>query len=1055
MYKELSSQLNFPELEERILKYWDEHDVFQKSLETRDKSKPFIFYEGPPTANGRPGIHHVISRTIKDLVCRLKTMQGYRVDRKAGWDTHGLPVEIEVEKQLGFKNKDEIEAYGVDKFNAKCRESVWKYKSEWDEVTRRIGFWVDLEQPYITYENDYIESVWWILSEFWKKDLLYQGHKIIPYCPRCETPLSSHEVSQGYKDVDDPSVYVKMRLKGETDTFFLVWTTTPWTLISNVALALHPDIDYVKVEHGGEKLILAEARLTALDGDYQIVESYKGSDLIGIDYEPLFNFCTSDKKLHYTVGADFVSTEDGSGIVHIAPAFGEDDYKIGQESDLPVLQPVDQSGNFTDEVTQFKGQFVKSADPEIIADLESRGLLYKAERYLHSYPHCWRCSSPLLYFAKQSWFVRTTSVKERMIHHNQSINWYPKEIGEGRFGEWLKNNVDWSLSRDRYWGTPLPIWQCDGCDHGHCIGSIDELKQMSGVQDVADLHKPHIDKISMPCEKCGGTMTRVPEVIDVWFDSGSMPIAQWHYPFENKEIFENSFPADFISEGVDQTRGWFYSLLAIATILFDKPCYKACVSVDLILDKHGKKMSKSIGNTVKPNSILDEYGADALRWYLLTVSPPWVPTRFSAEGVKEVVRKFFGTLLNVYSFFAIYANIDRFEYKSAQVPVEKRAEIDRWLLSTLNALVAQVEQQFSRYELTRAARSISGFVLDDLSNWYIRRCRRRFWKSEMGEDKQAAYETLYEVLLTVVKLMAPYAPFLSDEIFVNLTSMRADEPVSVHLSFMPRSDSSEHAFRDQALEEKMSMVRQVVFLGRALRNEAALKVRQPLRKIIVVSSEDKTRKQILSMASLVLEELNIKQIDFVADSSELTSKKASPNFKKLGPRFGKKVNAAAQIIRELGDIEIDELEASGEISIEVDGQRSPVYRDDVEVRSESAEGLAVQSENGMTVALDIEITDELRKEGLAREFVNRVQNMRKNAGFDVVDRINIFCDSSGELRDAIETQSDYVCSETLADVISQGVEGVAGAEEWELNGCKAVIGIEKITSNPSSGNKGI
>lgn len=1044
MYKELPSQLNFAELEIEILKYWDDHRIFEKSIESRDASKPFIFYEGPPTANGKPGIHHIISRTIKDLVCRLRTMEGYRVERKAGWDTHGLPVEIEVEKALGIKKKEQIEEYGVARFNQQCRESVWKYKTEWDELTRRIGFWLDLDNPYITYENNYIESVWWILSQLWQKDLLYQGHKIIPYCPRCETPLSSHEVSLGYQDVEDPSVYVRMPLKSEENTSFLVWTTTPWTLISNVALALHPEIKYVKVAQGDEFLILAEARLSVLDGEHKIVTEYKGKDLVGVEYDPLFPFFRTDKKLYYTVEGDFVSTADGSGIVHIAPAFGEDDYKIGLKYDLPVLQPVDKSGKFTDEVTPYKGKFVKTADPEIIADLEKAGRLYKTEKYLHSYPHCWRCSSPLLYYARESWFIRTTAVKDRLIQHNNSINWYPKEVGQGRFGEWLENNVDWSLSRDRYWGTPLPIWVCSDCGNAHCIGSVQELKELSGVTEIEDLHKPHIDSVRFPCSKCGKDMSRVSEVIDAWFDSGCMPVAQWHYPFENKEAFERSFPADFISEGVDQTRGWFYSLLAISTMLFDQPCYKACVSIDLILDKVGKKMSKSKGNTVAPNEILDTYGADALRWYLVTVSPPWVPTRFDSDGVKEVLRKFLGTLVNVYSFFAMYANIDKFVYDTAQVKVEERPEIDRWLLSSLNALVEKVETLMVRYDVTKSARGIADFVIDDLSNWYVRRCRRRFWKSEMGSDKRAAYETLFEVLTAVTKLMAPYAPFISDEIYLNLNKKRADEPESVHLSYRPRPDAAEFSYRDKELEDRMNLVRRVVFIGRSLRNESGIKVRQPLQKIVVVAKDEKIRTQIMGMSNLILMELNVHEIDFVATDDELLSRKAVPQFKQLGPRFGKQVNVAAEMIRAWGAAEIDTLEKNGEFWIGMNGEKCRIYPDDVQVVSESAEGLAVQTENDLTVALDLRISAELRLEGLAREFVNRVQNMRKSAGFDVVDRINIYYESSDELLQAIESQAEYIRNETLADTLASGLTTAAVSEGYVINGTKAVIEIEKV-----------
>jgi len=1044
MYKELSSKLNFPELEKGILDYWEKHGIFAKSIESRDASNPFIFYEGPPTANGRPGIHHVISRTIKDFVCRLKTMQGYRVERKAGWDTHGLPVEIEVEKQLGISQKEDIEKLGIDKFNAMCRESVWKYKNEWDELTTRIGYWVDLDHPYITYENDYIESIWWILSEFWKKDLLYRGYKITPYCPRCETPLSSHEVSQGYQDVEDPSVFVRMRMTDETDTSFLVWTTTPWTLISNVALALNPDINYVKVKTAGEYLILAEGRLSVLTDAYEVVQQMPGSDLIGKSYEPLFTFCESDKKMFYTVAGDFVSTEDGSGIVHIAPAFGEDDFKVGQKYDLPVIQPVDKSGKFTAEVTLFKAKFVKDADPEIIDDLRQRGKLYKAEKHLHSYPHCWRCSSPLLYFAKRSWFIRTTAVKDRLIQNNSTIEWYPKEVGSGRFGEWLQNNVDWSLSRDRYWGTPLPIWACSACDEHVCIGSVAELMERSGRDEIADLHKPHIDAVTFKCEQCDGTMKRYPEVIDVWFDSGSMPVAQWHYPFENEETFERSFPANFISEGVDQTRGWFYSLLAISTMLFDKPCYKVCLSNDLILDKEGRKMSKSKGNTVDPNSILNEYGADALRWYLLTVSPPWVPTRFDTEGVKEVLRKFFGTLVNVYSFFAIYTNIDKFVYREPTVATADRAQIDRWLISSLNDLVRTVEAQVTRYDLTRSARAISEFVIDKLSNWYVRRCRRRFWKSDLGQDKLAAYETLYEVLLTLSKLIAPYAPFISEEIYLNLTGPAGNGCESVHLEQFPSASTPAYNYRDVELEEEMSIVRAVVNLGRLLRNDTGIKVRQPLRRILIVAKDGAVRQRVEKMAHLVLEELNVKKVEFVSDSSALTSRKAKPKFKQLGPKFGKDVNRIAAYLQALPGDKVEELESQGKLSFEVDGKAFAIELDDVEILSESAEGLAVHSENGLTVALDLCLTPDLRNEGLAREFVNRVQNMRKSAGYDVVDRIRISMKADDALQQAIDAQHEYIMSETLAEAISSDFEGAAYTEELAIEGSKVVIGIAKV-----------
>ncbi len=1048
MYKELGNRLNLPALEEEILKYWEDNDIFRKSIETRDENNRFVFYEGPPTANGRPGIHHVLARTVKDIVCRLKTMEGYRVERKAGWDTHGLPVEIEVEKELGIETKEEIIEYGVAKFNQKCRESVWKYKTEWDELTRRIAFWIDLEHPYITYENDYIETVWWILSELWKKDLMYRGHKILPYCPRCETPLSSHEVALGYKDVQDPSVYVKMTLADEPDTAFLVWTTTPWTLISNVALALHPDVDYVKVEHNGEKLILAQPRLSVLEGEYTILETYKGRDLAGKKYQRLFDFLPVDKEGFFTVTADFVTTEDGTGIVHIAPAFGEDDYQIGKQYDLPFLQPVDESGSFVEAVKPYAGMFVKEADKQIIRDLRAAGKLYKAETYLHSYPHCWRCSSPLLYYARASWYIRTTAIRDRLIKHNESVDWYPKEVGEGRFGEWLKNNVDWALSRDRFWGTPLPIWECQSCDHKVCVGSVAELKERSGVSDIPDLHKPYVDELFFTCEKCGGQMRRVPEVIDVWFDSGSMPYAQWHYPFENKDIFEKSFPADFISEGVDQTRGWFYSLLAIAVLLFDKPCYKTCVSLELVLDKDGQKMSKSKGNTVDPFEIIAKYGADAVRWYLMTVSPPWVPTRFDEEGVAETVRKFFGTLLNTYNFFAMYANIDQFDYLAQPaIPIEQRPEIDRWIISMKNRLVEQAQVYWRRYDITKVGRSIAEFVLDDVSNWYVRRNRRRFWKSEAGPDKLAAYQTLYEVLVAVARLMAPIAPYSAEMLYRNLTAGQKGLPESVHLSSYPRPQEPAFDYRDPDLEEKMELVRDVVVTGRALRNAAGVKVRQPLPRLLLVPRTAQDRENILQMADLIREELNVKEIVFAERAEDLMKKQAEPVFKKLGPKFGKSVNQVAGLIRGMNSEQISELERMGSVTLSADGQEFRIELEDVKIVAEGGEGLVASLEGLLPVALDTTLTDELIAEGLAREVVNRIQNMRKEAGFDVVDRIEIVYDASEKLAHAIQEQKDYIMRETLAEKLSRGQNGAGDmAREWNIDGEKVHLTIKKIAN---------
>jgi isoleucyl-tRNA synthetase len=1052
MFKQLAQQLDIPSIEKEILKFWDEQGIFQKSIWSRDANKPFVFYEGPPTANGRPGIHHVIARTLKDLACRLRTMQGYRVERKAGWDTHGLPVEIEVEKQLGFNRKEQIIEYGVDKFNALCRENVWKYKALWDDLTRRMGYWVDLEHPYITYENSYIESVWWIIKEFWQRDLMYLGHKIVPYCPRCETALSSHEVSLGYDEVDDPSVFVKMKLKNSADTFFLVWTTTPWTLISNVALALHPHVEYVKVEHNGQRVILAEARLSVLKGEYTILEKHRGKDLLNLDYEPLFHFCNVDARTgkpmgraHFTVAGDFVTTEDGTGIVHMAPAFGEDDYQAGRKYDLPVLQPVDKSGKFTAEVTPWAGQFVKDADRDIIGHLKKNGQLYRSEKYRHSYPHCWRCDSPLLYYAKRSWYIRTEQNKDRLLKANSQITWYPKEIGEGRFGAWLENNVDWALSRDRFWGTPLPIWMCEGCDVQECIGSGEELRLRSG-KTLDDFHKPFIDEVTWKCAKCDGTMRRTPEVIDVWFDSGAMPFAQWHYPFENKEIFERNFPSDFISEAVDQTRGWFYSLLAIAALLKDQTCYKSCLVCEMVLDKEGQKMSKSRGNAVDPFGLIDKYGADPMRWYLLTVSSPWLTTRFDEEGILECVRKFFGTLLNTYSFFAMYANIDWFTYPEKPSDVHSRPEIDRWIVSELNALVERVEDWMNRYEVTRAARTISDFVIDDVSNWYVRRNRRRFWKSEMGADKQAAYETLCEVLVTVAKLIAPMTPFVAEEIYRNLTAGRDGASESVHLESYPSTAEARYQFREAELETQMRAVLDIVAAGRTARNEKNLRVRQPLKRIIVVAPDRDQRRAIERGAALIRDELNLKAVEFVEQLDQLTIKRAEPVFKALGPKFGKHANAVAEAIRRLSSAEVAKLEEGQTLSIEVAGEPVMLSRDEIRVQAENAPGLAVSANGAFTIALDTQLDAELVAEGIAREFVNRVQNMRKDAGFEVLDRIRIFYESSDTLDVAVQKMSSYVRTETLAEELARNSAKGELVQDWEINGEKASIGIERIAA---------
>ncbi len=1043
-YEQINSN-NLPQREHEVLKFWQENKTFERSVQERSVDNPFIFYEGPPTANGRPGIHHVISRTVKDAVCRLKTMQGFRVERKAGWDTHGLPVEIEVEKTLGLDGKDQVIEYGVKEFCKECRSSVWTYKKDWDQLTQRMGYWVDLDDPYITYENNYIESVWWILKEIWNKGLIYQGFKILPYCPHCETPLSGHEVSQGYKEVKDPSIFVKAKIKKIANTYFLLWTTTPWTLISNVALALHPDVTYVKVSHNEQNLILAEARLHVLEGDYEVLETYKGSELTDIEYEPLFNFVEPDKRAHYTVPADFVTTTDGSGIVHIAPAFGEDDYQMGLHYDLPVIHPVDKSGKFVEAVTPWAGQFVKDVDVDIIVDLKHRGILYRSEKITHSYPHCWRCKSPLLYYARKSWYIKTTAVKDKLIANNKKINWYPKEVGLGRFGEWLENNIDWALSRDRFWGTPLPVWRCQDCQHDICIGSIEELKEKGkDVPDDIDLHKPAVDTIDMDCEKCGGVMKRVPEVIDCWFDSGSMPIAQWHYPFENKDVFEQKFPADFISEGVDQTRGWFYSMLAIATILFDESSYKTCVSLELILDKEGKKMSKTVGNTVNPFEQMDKYGADTLRWYLLTASPPWLPTRFDEDGMQEVSRKFFGTLTNTYSFFAMYANIDKFKYNcDERMAPANRSEIDRWILSALTSMAKNVVKYLEEYDVTKAARAISDYVVDDLSNWYVRRSRRRFWKSEMGDDKRSAFQTLHECLVTVSTLMAPMAPFISEAIYKNLTDGCDGFSDSVHLRDYPKVGNAPLDYEDALLQERMDLVRRIVEQGRSIRNDAALRVRQPLSEIVIVAHNERRPELVKGMEHLITEELNVKAVKFVGDEGELLTKKADPVFKQLGPKFGKLVNQAAEAIRSFGEHEIKSILNNGGERLVVDGHEAIIEPDDITIKTENKAGLAASTEGDLTVALVTEITEELLNEGLAREFVNRVQNMRKDAGFEVTDRIYISVDASEQMDKAIKSQTDYIKNETLCVELTFGQSNGDSKKDFNIDEHTIAVGISK------------
>jgi len=1053
MFKQYSEKINYPDLEKNILEIWEKNKIFEKSVSSRDESKSFTFYEGPPTANGKPGIHHVMARALKDLVCRYKTLQGYRVERKGGWDTHGLPVEIEVEKKLGIKHKSEVLDYGIEKYNEACRDSVFTYLDLWEKMTTRMGYWVDLGSAYITLKNDYIESVWWALKTLFDKGLIYKDYKIVPQDPKSETVLSSHELALGYRETKDPSVYVLFRIKN-TDDYFLVWTTTPWTLISNVALAVGPDIDYVKIEHNGKKIILAKERLSVIDGDYEIIEEVKGSSLENTEYEQLLPYIHIDKKAFFVVPGEFVSTEDGSGIVHIAPAFGADDYEVSKKYDLPMVQPVTRGGLFTDEVTDFKGEFVKDADAGIIKKLREEGKLYRKETIVHSYPFSWRHENvPVIYYARESWFIRTTSIADRMVELNKTINWQPPEVGSGRFGNWLEENKDWALSRDRFWATPLPIWVSDG--DTFAVGSIEELKKgfieedgkripVSEIEDI-DLHKPFVDKILF--EKDGKIYKRTPELIDVWFDSGSMPFAQYHYPFENKELFEKyNFPADFICEGIDQTRGWFYTLHAIATMLFDNVAYKNVIVNELILDKNGLKMSKSKGNTVDPFLLFDKYGADATRWYLVTNSPPWRPTLFDEEGIVEVQRKFFGTLMNSYAFFALYANIDKFSFKEELIPYEERPEIDRWILSVLSSLVEEYRTLMDAYDVTKAARAVSTYTIDQLSNWYVRRCRRRFWsktpseKSEMNKNKLSAYQTLYECLITIAKLTSPFIPFISEEVYTSLNEVTGKEEFeSVHLSVFP-----EAVYKNNELEEKMEIAQKVVYLTRAMRAKKNLKVRQPLRKIMV-AADSSHHSALEEMKKVILEEVNIKELIILKDDAEIVNKSAKPNFKSIGPKFGKNVNKAAGKIKELDKEDISKLERGDEVKIEINGEEFAIKPEDVEIISSEIEGWLVENEGGVTVALDTELDGSLVSEGLAREFVNRVQNMRKDSGFEVTDKIKIDYNGSDKLIDAVDAFKDYVSNETLAEELNRkdSVNGDSG-QNWEIGEYSCSIKIIKV-----------
>ncbi len=1029
IFKELNKN-NVAENEKEISNYWEQIDILKRSIENREGAQNFVFYEGPPTANGRPGIHHVIARTLKDSVNKYKTMQGYRVLRKAGWDTHGLPVEIEVEKSLGMSGKQDIEKYGIKEFNEKCRQSVFSYEALWREMTKRMAYFVDMDHPYITLDNNYIESVWWILNEFYKKGLIYEGHKILPYCPRCGTGLASHEVAQGYQMIKTDTVIVEIKAKG-ADEYFLVWTTTPWTLASNVALAVNPTYDYAKVKNNGKVYILAKALIEKVIGeDYEIISEMKGSDLEYVEYEQLMPFVKPQNgKAFFVTCADFVTMEDGTGIVHIAPAFGEDDYNVGKKYGLAVPNPVSENGHYTE--TPWKGQFVIDADKDIIIWLKENGLLFKKQKMEHNYPHCWRCKTPLLYYAKPSWYIEVTKYKDELINANNTVEWYPDFVGEKRFGNWLENLKDWAISRNRYWGTPLNIWRCE-CGHTESIGSRAELveKAIEKIDESIELHRPYVDEVHIPCPHCGKTMSRVSDVIDCWFDSGAMPFAQQHYPFENQELFEEQFPADFICEGIDQTRGWFYSLLAIGTFLKGRSPYKRVLVNDLILDKDGTKMSKSKGNTVDPFEMFDKYGADALRWYLLYVSPAWTPTKFDEEGLKEVISKFFITLKNVYTFFVLYANADGIDPRKFDVKLHDRDEIDRWLISKYHSMLKEVTEDMEIYDMTKAVRKVQDFVNEDLSNWYIRRNRRRFWTSDLTEDKKAVFLTTYEVLVGVAKIAAPLAPYITEEIYRDLTGNE-----SVHLADYPKFDVNAI---DAALEYKMDLVRDLVSLGRSAREDVQIKVRQPLAEVLI----DGAHKQVISeLTELIKEELNIKKVKFENDLSKFMDFTLKPDFKTCGKLFGSLVKPLSNFLQKTDAAKLlSEINTNGSEDVTIDGTVLTLTKELLDIRITAKEGFNVQTENNLFIVLSTDLTQELIYEGYAREVISKVQHTRKSTGLDVSDRIILTIWSDSELTDAVKAFKENIMRETLSeDIIFADNDG----EKILLNGHETQFTIKK------------
>ena len=1047
MYKKVSSDMNFVEREKEVLEFWKEKDIYKRSLKpSKDGAPKFTLFDGPPTANGKPHIGHIKTRVIKDVIPRYHSMKGEAVSFKAGWDTHGLPVELEVEKSLGINGKPQIENYGVEPFIKKCKESVWTYKDQWEHMSDRVGFWADMENPYVTYDNNYIESEWWALKTMWEKDLLYKGHKIVPYCPRCGTALSSHEVAQGYKTVKERSAVVRFKIVGE-DAYFLAWTTTPWTLPSNVALCLNPDSEYAKVKAAdGYTYYMAVALLDTVlgklaDGDtpaYEILEKYKGTDLKGKAYEPLFECSGKEaanqkKKAHYAVCDNYVTMEDGTGIVHIAPAFGEDDARVGRENDLPMIQFVDTRGNMTEE-TPFAGLFVKDADPEVLKDLEARGQLFSAPKFEHEYPFCWRCDTPLIYFARSTWFIAMSKKRDELLASNNMVNWYPETIRDGRMGDFLRNVIDWGISRERYWGTPLPVWECE-CGHRHCIGSIEELKSMSDdCPDDIELHKPYVDNVHIKCPECGGKMTRVPEVIDCWFDSGSMPFAQYHYPFENKEYFESHYPCDFISEALDQTRGWFYSLLAISTVLFGKSPFKNCIVMGLVQDKDGKKMSKHLGNVVDPWDILNKQGADAARWYFYSANQPWLPSRFSDEAVNDGIKKFIGTYWNTYSFYVMYADIDNFDPNKYTLDTANLNVMDKWVLSKLNSLVADVRAKMDGYDISAAARMIQDFT-EELSNWYVRLNRERFWAGEMDKDKTDAFMTLYTALETLTRLAAPFVPFITEQVYQNIVrSVNPDAPDSVHLCEYPVADAS---LINEKVEKEMDLTAQIVALGRAARNASAIKNRQPLSDVYVVADfelDDEYK-------NIVLGELNIRNYEVVKDASTLMDFSFKPQLRTCGRKFGPKLNAAKEVIAALPGKETMAKIEEGAITLTVDGEDFEMTKEDFIIETVQPEGLSTQEYNGITVSLNTKLTDDLIVDGFVREMISKIQTQRKEAGLEVVDRIILSYEGNEKLASIITDKKDYIASEVLATDIVEGNDGFA--KEWDVNGEKITFYVKK------------